>query len=159
MIPVPFNPPADDFTVLVSDWYAKTHKTLKGLLDTGRSLGRPDGIVINGKSGKGDGKDAPMFTLVKGKTYRFRFCNVGMKDTINVRFQGHTMKLVEMEGSHTVQNMYEMLDLHLGQCLSVLINADQNPKDYYLVATSRFTKESHFATATLRYVNGNYHHL
>ncbi|KAL3338294.1 hypothetical protein AABB24_030439 [Solanum stoloniferum] len=154
LIPVPFDTPADDFTVLVSDWYSKSHKALKDLLDTGRSLGSPDGIVINGKSGKGDGKDEAMFTMVKDKTYRFRFCNVGTKDTINVRIQGHTMKLVEMEGSHTVQNLYELLDIHLGQCLSVLITANQNPKDYFIVATSRFTKESRVATATLHYANG-----
>ncbi|XP_060215411.1 L-ascorbate oxidase homolog [Lycium barbarum] len=154
LIPVPFDAPAEEFNVLVSDWYTKSHKTLRGLLDTGRSLGRPEGIVINGKSGKGDGKDEPMFSMDSQKTYRFRFCNVGMKDTINVRVQGHTMKLVEMEGSHTVQNLYEMLDVHLGQCLSVLVTADQDPKDYFIVASSRFTKEPRVATATIRYTNG-----
>ncbi|XP_016515836.1 L-ascorbate oxidase homolog [Nicotiana tabacum] len=154
LIPVPFDSPEEEFSVFVSDWYTKSHKTLRSILDEGRSIGRPEGIIINGKNGKGDGKDEPMFSMVFGKTYRYRFCNVGMKDSINVRFQGHTMKLVEMEGSHTVQNMYESLDIHLGQCLSVLVTADQEPKDYFLVASSRFTKEPHIATATIRYTNG-----
>ncbi|MCD7447269.1 hypothetical protein HAX54_026388 [Datura stramonium] len=60
-----------------------------------------------------------------------------------------------MEGSHTVQNLYELLDIHLGQCFSVLVTADQDPKDYFIVARSRFTKEPHVATATIRYANGN----
>ncbi|KAK6136358.1 hypothetical protein DH2020_029888 [Rehmannia glutinosa] len=76
-----------------------------------------------------------------GKTYRYRFCNVGMKNSINVRIQGHTMKLVEIEGSHTVQNVYDSLDVHLGQCYSVLVTTDQTPKDYYLVASTTVHKD------------------
>lgn len=154
LIPVPFDKPEADHTVLVGDWYTKSHTELKSMLDTGRPIGRPAGVLINGKSGKGDGKDEPMFTLTPGKTYRFRFCNVGMKDSINVRIQGHIMRLVEIEGSHTVQNTYESLDIHLGQCFSVLVTANQEPKDYYLVASTRFTREPLLATATLRYDNG-----
>ncbi|MCD7447268.1 hypothetical protein HAX54_026387 [Datura stramonium] len=29
LIPVPFDAPEDDFSVLISDWYTKSHKTLK----------------------------------------------------------------------------------------------------------------------------------
>ncbi|KAL2482276.1 SKU5 similar 12 [Forsythia ovata] len=126
--------------VLVGDWYTKGHSTLKKFLDSGRTLGRPDGILINGKTGSMKGEDKPMFTMIPGKTYRYRFCNVGMKNSINVRIQGHTMKLVEIEGSHTVQNVYDSLDVHLGQCYSVLVTADQEPKAYYLVASTRLTK-------------------
>lgn len=154
LIPVPFDKPEDDYFVFVGDWYTKSHTELKSFLDSGRALGRPQGLLINGKNGKGDGKDEPMYTLIPGKTYRFRFCNVGLKDSINVRFQGHTMKVVEIEGSHTIQNEYESLDIHLGQCLSVLVTANQEPKDYYLVASTRFTKQPHVATATIRYANG-----
>uniref|UniRef100_A0A5B7AEZ3 L-ascorbate oxidase n=1 Tax=Davidia involucrata TaxID=16924 RepID=A0A5B7AEZ3_DAVIN len=155
LIPVPFDEPADDYSVLMGDWYSKGHKSLKKLLDSGRSLGRPDGIQINGRSGKVGGNNMePLFTMEPGKTYRYRFCNVGMKTSLNLRFQGHTMKLVEMEGSHTVQNVYESLDLHVGQCFSVLVTADQEPKDYYLVASSRFTKNPLTAVAVIRYTNG-----
>ncbi|MCD9638314.1 L-ascorbate oxidase [Datura stramonium] len=155
LIPVPFDVnPVDEFFVLVSDWYTKSHTQLRKFLDSGRSMGRPDGVIINGKSGKGEGKDEPMFSMTPEKTYRYRFCNVGMKDSINIRIQGHTMKLVEMEGSHTVQNMYDSLDIHLGQCVSVLVTADKDPKDYFLVASTRFTKEPHTATAIIRYTNG-----
>lgn len=116
LIPVPFDWPEEEYIVLVGDWYTKGHATLRKLLDKGRSLGRPAGVLINGKQGKHDGTDDPMFFMAPGKTYRYRFCNVGMKNSINVRFQGHTVKLVEVEGSHTVQNVYDSLDVHLGQC-------------------------------------------
>ncbi|KAL5997264.1 L-ascorbate oxidase [Asimina triloba] len=151
LIPVPFDPPADDYTVLIGDWYAKGLDFLKSHLDSGRSIGRADGLLINGQPGKGDGSDKPMFEMEAGKTYRYRFCNVGLKNSFNVRIQGHQMKLVEMEGSHTVQNVYNSLDIHLGQCLSVLVTADQEPKSYYIAASTRFTKTVLSATAVIHY--------
>ncbi|CAI9772406.1 unnamed protein product [Fraxinus pennsylvanica] len=70
LIPVPFDRPEAEYAVLAGDWYRKDHATLKRLLDSGRTLGRPDGVIINGKQGKGDGTDTPMFTMIPGKTYR-----------------------------------------------------------------------------------------
>ncbi|XP_073302355.1 L-ascorbate oxidase homolog [Primulina huaijiensis] len=156
LIPVPFDWPADEYSVLIGDWYNKGHKTLKMLLDSGRSIGRPDGVVINGKSGKVVDKVAqPLFTMEAGKTYRYRVCNVGLRNSINFRIQGHTLKLVEMEGSHTVQNVYDSLDIHVGQCMSVLVTANQAPKDYYLVASSRFSRRPDVSVAVIRYTNSN----
>ncbi|KAF8035339.1 hypothetical protein BT93_C1386 [Corymbia citriodora subsp. variegata] len=154
LIPVPYADPEDDYTVLIGDWYSKTHKQLKTFLDSGRSLARPDGVVINGKSEKGPGGDEPVFTMKPGKTYKYRICNAGLKNSLNFRIQGHPMKLVEMEGSHTVQNMYDSLDIHVGQCFSVLVTADQEPRDYYMIASTRFTKEVITAKRILRYTNG-----
>jgi len=137
LIPVPFDPPEDDYTVLIGDWYKRGHKDLRKTLDGGKSLGRPDGVLINGKQAKEGDKMDPLFTLKQGKTYRFRVCNVGLKNSLNFRIQNHKLKLVEMEGSHTVQSIYDSLDIHLGQCWSVLVTADQDPKDYYMVASVR----------------------
>ena len=74
-----------------------------------------------------------------GKTYRFRITNVGLATSLNIRFQGHTMKLVEVEGSHTMQTTYSSLDVHLGQSYSVLLTADQPAFDYAVVVSTRFT--------------------
>ncbi|KAK4380787.1 L-ascorbate oxidase [Sesamum angolense] len=151
LIPIPFDKPEAEFNVLVGDWYTKGHVTLKKFLDSGRSLGRPDGVIINGKSGN----EAPTWNLIPGKVYRYRICNVGMKNSVNVRIQGHTMKLVEIEGSHTVQNVYDSLDIHLGQCYSVLVTADQTPKDYAFVVSTRFTKTVLTTTGTIHYEGSN----
>lgn len=88
-----------------------------------------------------------------GKTYRFRISNVGLATSINFRIQGHTMKLVEVEGSHTLQNTYAALDIHLGQSYSVLVTANQPAKDYYIVVSSRFTSRVLTTTAVLHYSN------
>jgi len=154
LIPVPYADPEDDYTVILNDWYTSSHSTLRKYLDSGRSLARPNGVLINGKNAKGDGNDEPLFTMKPGKTYKYRICNAGLKNTLNFRIQGHTMKLVEMEGSHVVQNVYESLDVHVGQCFSVLVTANQDPKDYYMVASTRFMKEVLTSKAIIRYTNG-----
>ncbi|XVE70341.1 hypothetical protein DITRI_Ditri10aG0064800 [Diplodiscus trichospermus] len=154
LIPIPYADPADDYTVLIGDWYTKNHTLLKNFLDSGRSLGRPDGVLINGKNSNSSGKDKPLFTMEPGKTYKYRICNVGLKNSLNFRIQGHKMKLVEMEGSHTVQNVYDSLDVHIGQCFAVLVTANQAPKDYVMVASTRFTKTVLTTTGIIRYTNG-----
>ncbi|GMI84194.1 SKU5 similar 12 [Hibiscus trionum] len=154
LIPVPYDEPADDYIIIAGDWFNKGYTSLKRILDSGRNLGRADGVHINGKVAKGDGKDEPLFIMEAGKTYRYRICNVGIKTSLNIRFQGHTMKLVEMEGSHTVQNEYDSLDVHVGQCYTVLVTANQEPRDYYVVASTRFTRREVTTMGIIRYKNG-----
>lgn len=146
----------------------------------GRPLPRPDGLLINGRGWNGytftveQGSSldllfniyAHIWNLLEqvlkdvmfafsGKTYRFRISNVGTATSINFRIEGHKMKLVEVEGSHTLQNTYSALDIHLGQSYSVLVTADQPPKDYYVVVSSRFTSPVLTSTAVLHYRNSN----
>ena len=85
----------------------------------------------------------------------FRISNVGLSTSLNFRIQGHTMKLVEVEGSHVIQNLYESLDVHVGQSVAVLVTLNQPPKDYYIVASTRFTKTVLTATAVLHYTNSH----
>lgn len=63
------------------------------------------------------------------------------------------MLLVEVEGTHTLQNTYDSLDIHLGQTYSVLVTADQPPQDYYIVVSTRFTSQVLNATSILHYSN------
>ncbi|CAH8388673.1 unnamed protein product, partial [Eruca vesicaria subsp. sativa] len=117
---------------------------LKARLDRGRRLPSPDGILINGRS-----KGATL-NVEQGKTYRFRISNVGLQNSLNFRIQNHRMKLVEVEGTDTMQTMFSSLDDHVGQPYFVLITADQSPRDYYGVASSRFTNKIITITGILR---------
>lgn len=148
VIPVPFAPPAGDYTILAGDWFNQSHNDLKAILDSGHNLPFPEGLLINGR-----GKNGYVFTVEHGKTYRFRISNVGLTTSINFRIQGHKMVLVEVEGAHTLQNTYDSLDIHLGQSYSVLVTADQPTQDYYIVASTRFMPQVLTATSVLRYSN------
>lgn len=63
------------------------------------------------------------------------------------------MLLVETEGSYTVQQLYDSLDIHVGQSYSVLVAAKNqtNAKSYYMVASSRFTSSEQFGIGIIRY--------
>ncbi|RZC67162.1 hypothetical protein C5167_010852 [Papaver somniferum] len=146
-IPLPFAQPADDFHLLIGDWYKAGHKALQSTLDSGRKLAFPDGLLINGV------QRGIKFTGDPGKTYMIRLSNVGLSTSINFRIQGHKMKLVEMGGSHTIQQTYDSLDVHVGQSLSVLVTLNQPAKDYFIVASSRFTSPVLTSTGYLTYSN------
>lgn len=123
---------------------------MRSHLDKGKKLPLPHGILINGR-----GPNATAFSVNQGKTYRLRICNVGLQNSLNFRIQGHKMKVVEVEGTHTLQISYSSLDVHLGQCTSVLITADQPPQDYYVVVSTRFTTQVISTTGYLRYSSSN----
>ncbi|MCL7046554.1 hypothetical protein MKW94_000595 [Papaver nudicaule] len=146
-IPVPYAKPAGDFHLLLGDWYKAGHKALQKTLDSGRKLAFPDGLLINGK------QKGLKFRGDPGKTYMFRLSNVGLSTSINFRIQGHKMKLVEMGGSHTIQVTYDSLDIHVGQSLAVLVTLNQQARDYFIVASSRFTSPVLTSTGYLRYSN------
>ncbi|XP_028755243.1 L-ascorbate oxidase homolog [Neltuma alba] len=149
-IPVPFPPPSGDFTILAGDWFKRDHHRLRRMLANGHHLPFPDGLLINGR-----GWNEITFTVEQGKTYRFRISNVGLTTSINLRIQGHNMKLVEVEGTHTIQQTYSSLDIHLGQSYSVLVTADQPARDYYIAVSTRFTRRVLKNTAILHYSNSH----
>lgn len=80
-----------------------------------------------------------------------RVSNVGMTTSINFRIQNHKLKLVEVEGSHTMQDLYDSLDIHVGQSVAFLVTLNADVKDYYIVASSRFVRPTLTASAILHY--------
>ncbi|CAA0840921.1 SKU5 similar 17 [Striga hermonthica] len=138
VISVPYAKPARDHSLLVGDWHNAGHKRLQQILDSGKPLPFPDGLLINGQG-------QPSFTGDQGKTIMFRVTNIGLSTSISFMIQNHTMKLVEVEGSHVLQNIYDSLDIHVGQSVTVLVTLDQSPKDYYIVASTRWNLTSNAA--------------
>ena len=99
-----------------------------------------------------DGLIVVCYVFSLGKTYKFRVSNVGIATSINFRIQDHTMSLVEVEGAHTLQETYESLDVHVGQSVTVLVTLKASVRDYYIVASTWFTKPILNTTASLRYL-------
>ncbi|KAK2405779.1 L-ascorbate oxidase protein [Trifolium repens] len=104
-IPVPFPPSAGDFTILAGDWFKLGHCRLRRVLENGHNLPFPDCLLINGCGWNGN-TFCHCQSRSAGKTYGFRISNVGLAASINFRIQGHSLKLVEVEGSHTLQSTY-----------------------------------------------------
>ncbi|KAJ6805742.1 monocopper oxidase-like protein SKU5 [Iris pallida] len=165
VIPVPFNTPDGDITLMIGDWYKKNHTDLRKKLDAGKDLGIPDGVLMNGKgpyrynnSLVPDGIDYETINVHPGKTYRLRVHNVGIKTCLNFRIESHNLLLVETEGSYTMATNYSNLDICVGQSYSFLLSTDQNASsDYYIVASARLVNETLWkrvtGVAVLRYSN------
>ncbi|CAD5176245.1 unnamed protein product [Musa acuminata subsp. malaccensis] len=152
IIPIPFSFPQDDLDILIADWYDMDYQQdMRDAVDQGFPLSLPDGILINGLP-----PEKANFTFKSGATYRLRISNVGIKTTLNFRIQGHKMLLVETEGSYTLKQYYDSLDIHVGQSYSVLVTADQPPStSYYIVASSRFVELDLFGVAIINYDDGS----
>ncbi|XP_042064840.1 monocopper oxidase-like protein SKU5 [Salvia splendens] len=150
IIPIPFNTPDGDIVIMIGDWYTQNHTALRKALDSGKELGMPDGVLINGKgpyryntSLVPDGIVHETINVDPGKTYRIRVHNVGVSTSLNFRIQNHNLLLAETEGYYTTQQNYTSLDIHVGQSYSFLVTMDQNASsDYYIVASARFVNES-----------------
>ncbi|KAL9239644.1 hypothetical protein vseg_013947 [Gypsophila vaccaria] len=165
IIPIPFATPDGDVTLLINDWYKKSHKDLRNSVEDGQDLGFPDGVLFNGLGPyRYDANLIPeninylSVNVEPGKTYRFRVSNVGISTSLNFRIQKHNLILVETEGSYTVQQNYTDMDIHVGQSYSFLVTMDQDASsDYYIVASPRFTKSSAggkaIGVAILHYTN------
>ncbi|KAJ8446630.1 hypothetical protein Cgig2_002792 [Carnegiea gigantea] len=171
-VSVPYPKPDKEFTLFIAEWFNIGYKrksnsgtsilgvsiltanffamsTLQKNLDAGNKMPLTDGLIINGHPSK--------TTIVSeaGKTYMIRVWNVGIMTSINIRIQEHSMKLVEVGGSHVLQNTYDSLDIHPGQSLAFLVTFNGTAKDYYFVASSRFTRQILLAAAVLHYAGSN----
>ncbi|XP_027155668.1 monocopper oxidase-like protein SKU5 [Coffea eugenioides] len=146
VISVPFGKPEAEFDLLIGDWFNVDYRVIRS--STQRKFpvfgAVPDVMLMNGNGpyGHPDSKTHESFTVTKGKTYRFRISNVGSFFSFNFRIQNHQMVLVETEGSYTNQVVLESLDVHVGQSYSVLVTADQDESDYYMVATPKLLNAS-----------------
>lgn len=165
IIPIPFATPEADIIILIGDWYTRNHSDLRKSLNGGKSLGMPDGVLINGKGPYRyndtlvpDGIEHETIKVHQGKTYRLRVHNVGISTSLNFRIQNHNLLLAETEGSYTVQQNYTSMDIHVGQSYSFLVTMDQNASsDYYIVASARFVNQTTWqkvtGVAVLSYTN------
>ncbi|KAJ4951504.1 hypothetical protein NE237_028336 [Protea cynaroides] len=165
VVPTPFATPYGDIIILIGDWYNRNHTDLRKTLDAGKSLGMPDGVLINGKGPYRynttlvpAGIEYETIDVQPGKTYRLRVHHVGISTSLNFRIQSHNLLLAESEGSYTTQQNYTSLDIHVGQSYSFLVTMDQNAStDYYIVASARFVNASLWQRVTgvgiLHYTN------
>ncbi|KAK9283400.1 hypothetical protein L1049_011642 [Liquidambar formosana] len=150
VILVPFGKPEAEFDLLIGDWYQRSYKDVRSMMNTEllAYYSPPDMMLMNGKGPYMNplAKAHESFTVTQGKMYRLRISNVGIAWSFNFRIQNHRMVVVETEGSYTNQITVDSLDVHVGQSYSVLVTADQNATDYYMVATPKMTNASNTST-------------
>ncbi|KAG2332992.1 hypothetical protein Bca52824_004172 [Brassica carinata] len=150
-IPLPFAKPDGEITFVIGDWYTQNHTVLRSVLDSGKELEMPDGVLINGKGPYKYNSSVP-------DGIRYETVNVDPGKRTGSVIQSHKLLLVETEGRYTSQTNFTDFDIHVGQSYSFLVTMDQNASsDYYIVASARFVDETVWQRVTgvgiLRYSN------
>ena len=86
-----------------------------------------------------------------GKTYRLRIIAGTELVGVNFAIQGHSMTIVEVEGSIVEPYEVQNLDIMPAQRYSVLVTADQEPSNYWGTTSVRYR-----STAPMGYINFRY---
>jgi iron transport multicopper oxidase len=110
----------EEIVLTLSDWYHdRMQELLKGFISIANPSGAepvPQAALMN------DTQDLAV-KIQPGKTYLFRLINVGAFAAQYVWFEGHTMRIVEVDGVYTEPTEAEMLYVTAAQRYSVLVTA------------------------------------
>ncbi|RPA80406.1 hypothetical protein BJ508DRAFT_239962 [Ascobolus immersus RN42] len=122
--------------VLMTDHYHESAFKLqeKVSIDT---LGLPpvaDNGLINGKNVYKKGGAREEFVFTPGKKHLLRLANVGSEVTFRFSVDKHKMTVVAMDWTPIKPYETKTLFIGVGQRYDVIIEADQEPKDYWLRA-------------------------
>lgn len=132
----------EERVITLSDWYHDQFRDLlKGFINYKNPTGAepvPDAALIN---------DTSTFTMdvEAGKTYLLHFINVGAFASQYVWFEGHTMKIVEVDGVWTEAAEADMIYISAAQRYSVLVTMkNETTANYPLVASMDTVSHSIF---------------
>ena len=123
-----------EIVLAFSDWYHDIMTTLvSGFLSVTNPSGAepvPDSSLVNEKRDLG-------VAIEPGKTYLVRMINMGAFAAQYVWFEGHTMKIVEVDGIYTEPSEdVDMIYITAAQRYSVLITAkNSTDKNYAFVGS------------------------
>lgn len=117
----------------LSDWYHdQMPPLLKKFISVANPTGAepvPDGALMN---------DRQNLTLPvePGKTYMFRMVNMGAFAGQYLWFEGHTMRIVEVDGIYTEPAEAEMIYLAAAQRYSVLVTMKNATESNFAIVSS-----------------------
>ncbi|KAJ3157608.1 hypothetical protein HDU86_003260 [Geranomyces michiganensis] len=149
----------DERMIILSDfWHNSSIAQEIGLLNAPfKWVGDPQSLLTNGVTMSKNCSNLPMpkgattggysvTTIDPRKTYRFRIINAATLNFLRFDIPGHTMRVIEADVDH--------LEINAGQRYSVLITADQQPKDYWMSSQAMWRKASaQNGWSILRYSN------
>ncbi|KEI41811.1 uncharacterized protein L969DRAFT_91292 [Mixia osmundae IAM 14324] len=120
----------EEFTVVMSDWYHDEHSVL---LDQFINVANPTGaepvpnsalmyFSQNGRYLPGFNENATL-PFQAGKTYRLRLINTGAFAMFYFRLMGHTMTVIEVDGTDVEPYETDLITITVAQRYSILVKA------------------------------------
>jgi len=126
---MPFADQYDEEIVLTfSDWY---HDMMPDLLARFISYANPTGAEPVPQSALINDTQNVTVNVQPGKTYLFRMINIGAFAAQYVWFEGHTMRVVEVDGIYTEPAEADMLYITAAQRYSVLVTMNNDTKSNF----------------------------
>lgn len=111
----------EEIVLTLSDWY---HDLMPGLIKDFISVANPSGAEPVPNAALLNDTQNPEVKIEAGKTYMFRIVNMGAFAAQYLWFEGHSMRIVEVDGIYTEPSEpTNMLYLTAAQRYSVLVTA------------------------------------
>ncbi|KAI9019507.1 Cupredoxin [Phycomyces nitens] len=154
----------DERTIVLSEWWHRDRVEFEKYLlgPTFNGIWEAESILLNGKTvyqpiqTKPDAcKGYDIIPVERNKTYRIRVIGATAFRTLGFAIANHSLTIIEVDGEPVEPYVTSFLEVASGQRFSVLITADQEPTDYSIGTTRRWTDATVPATsngyAVLRY--------
>ncbi|KAH7921171.1 laccase [Leucogyrophana mollusca] len=147
----------DENTVItLADWY---HIPSPILDEVFQAPVLPNSTLINGLGRYPGGPASPLsvINVQQGKRYRFRVIGLGCEPWFNFTIDGHSMTIIETDGTETVPVEVDSLQVFPAQRYSVIVTANQPVDNYWVRALSNLpastgaTFDGGQSSAILRY--------
>lgn len=108
----------EEMVLTLSDWY---HEQTPSLLKHFNSVTNPTGAEPIPKAALMNDTQNLTMSVLPGKTYMFRIVNIAAFAGQYLWFEGHPMRIVEVDGIYTEAAEADMIYLTAGQRASVLV--------------------------------------
>lgn len=95
-------------------------------------------VIKNQESGRCPLKTHTILNVTPGRTYRLRLINKSAMSYFNFAIAGHELLIVEMDGHRVKPIRVSSVEINTGQRISVLLRANQPPRDYWVQTQTRF---------------------
>ena len=130
----PFKGQYDEELILTfSDWY---HDQMADLIPSFVSVTNPTGAEPVPKAALMNDTQNLTVLVEPGKTYMIRMVNIGAFAGQYVWFEGHTMRIVEVDGVYTEPAEAQMIYMTPAQRYSVLITAKNDTSNNFAIVGS-----------------------
>jgi iron transport multicopper oxidase len=123
----------EEIVLSFSDWY---HERMQVLLKSFVSVSNPSGAEPVPQAALMNDTQNVTVKIQPGKTYLFRMINMGAFAAQYVWFEGHTMKVVEVDGVYTEPMDADMLYMTAAQRYSVLVTAKNETSSNFAIMGS-----------------------
>ena len=118
----------EELVLTLSDWY---HDQMPGLLSFFISYANPTGAEPVPNAALMNDTQNLTVAVQPGKTYMFRIVNMAAFAAQYLWFEGHTMRIVEVDGIYTEEAEADMIYLTAAQRYSILITMKNETSTNY----------------------------